>query len=51
VWTSAGVSAGIDLCLALDERDLGHDTAVGVARHLVLYMQRPGGPARCVRRT
>jgi transcriptional regulator GlxA family with amidase domain len=43
VWTSAGVSAGMDLALALVEDDHGADLAREVARWLVLFMQRPGG--------
>lgn len=43
VVTSAGVSAGIDLALALVEEDLGSDLAREVARWLVLYLKRPGG--------
>lgn len=43
VWTSAGVTAGIDLALALVEDDLGPGVARRVARHLVVYLQRPGG--------
>ncbi|MDB5982969.1 MAG: AraC family transcriptional regulator [Pseudomonas sp.] len=46
VWTSAGVSAGIDLALALVEEDLGHDLALAVARHLVVFLKRPGGQAQ-----
>lgn len=42
VWTSAGVSTGIDLSLALVERDLGTKLAGDVARRLVLQMRRPG---------
>ncbi|CAG9171234.1 GlxA family transcriptional regulator [Cupriavidus pampae] len=41
VWTSAGVTAGIDLALALVEADLGYDIALGVARQLVVYLKRP----------
>lgn len=41
--TSAGISAGIDLALAIVEDDLGADTARTVARELVMFMQRPGG--------
>jgi transcriptional regulator GlxA family with amidase domain len=41
--TSAGISAGIDLALAMVEDDLGADTARTVARELVMFMQRPGG--------
>ncbi|HDR9483155.1 TPA: helix-turn-helix domain-containing protein [Burkholderia aenigmatica] len=44
--TSAGVSAGIDLCLALVEADCGAPTALAVARELVLFMHRPGGQAQ-----
>jgi transcriptional regulator GlxA family with amidase domain len=41
IWTSAGVSAGIDLALALVEEDLGHDIALKVARRLVVFLKRP----------
>lgn len=43
VWTSAGISAGIDLALALIEEDLGRDVAASVARHLVVSHRRAGG--------
>lgn len=43
VYTSAGVSAGIDLALALVEEDLGAQVALRVARELVLFVRRPGG--------
>jgi transcriptional regulator GlxA family with amidase domain len=43
VWTAAGVSAGIDLGLALVEDDHGTEVAQTVARWLVLYLRRPGG--------
>jgi transcriptional regulator GlxA family with amidase domain len=46
VWTSAGVTAGMDLALALVADDLGADTARAVARQLVMYVQRPGGQAQ-----
>jgi transcriptional regulator GlxA family with amidase domain len=46
VWTSAGVSAGIDLALALVEADCGHDVAMQVARELVVFLKRPGGQAQ-----
>ena len=46
VYTSAGVTAGIDLALALVEADLGPGVARRVARHLVVFMQRPGGQAQ-----
>ena len=42
IWTSAGVSTGIDLALALVERDLGSRIASQIARRLVLQMRRPG---------
>jgi transcriptional regulator GlxA family with amidase domain len=44
--TSAGISAGIDLTLALVEADHGSDTARAVARELVVFMQRPGGQSQ-----
>lgn len=46
VFTSAGVSAGIDLALALVERDHGASLARAVAQRLVLFMQRPGGQSQ-----
>jgi transcriptional regulator GlxA family with amidase domain len=46
IWTSAGVSAGIDLALALVEEDLGRDMALAVARHLVVFLKRPGGQSQ-----
>ncbi len=46
VYTSAGITAGIDLCLALVEADCGAQTALSVARQLVLFMRRPGGQAQ-----
>jgi transcriptional regulator GlxA family with amidase domain len=46
VYTSAGVTAGIDLALALVEEDLGSTVATGVARGLVLFIRRPGGQAQ-----
>jgi len=42
-YTSAGVTAGIDLALALIEEDLGPAVALTVARELVVYLKRPGG--------
>jgi len=44
--TSAGVTAGIDLALALVEDDLGRDAALDVARHLVVFLRRPGNQAQ-----
>ncbi|HYL52271.1 MAG TPA: GlxA family transcriptional regulator [Acidimicrobiia bacterium] len=46
VWTSAGVTAGMDLALALVADDRGRDVALRVARQLVMYVQRPGGQAQ-----
>jgi transcriptional regulator GlxA family with amidase domain len=46
VWTSAGVTAGMDLTLALVEDDLGPEVALEVARWLVLFLKRPGGQAQ-----
>jgi transcriptional regulator GlxA family with amidase domain len=46
VWTSAGVTAGIDLALALVQKDLGHRVAMNVARELVVYLKRPGGQSQ-----
>jgi transcriptional regulator GlxA family with amidase domain len=43
VWTSAGVTAGIDLALAMIEADLGRETALAVARLYVVFRIRPGG--------
>jgi transcriptional regulator GlxA family with amidase domain len=42
IWTSAGVTTGIDMALALVEADLGAATANLIARHFVLYARRPG---------
>jgi transcriptional regulator GlxA family with amidase domain len=46
VSTSAGVTAGIDLALALVEDDLGRDAALTIARHLVMFLRRPGGQSQ-----
>ncbi|GAA2301952.1 GlxA family transcriptional regulator [Streptomyces kunmingensis] len=46
VATSAGVTAGIDLALALVEEDHGRDTALTIARHLVVFLRRPGNQAQ-----
>jgi transcriptional regulator GlxA family with amidase domain len=46
LFTSAGVSACIDLALALVEEDHGRDLAVSIARHLVTYLKRPGGQSQ-----
>ncbi len=45
-WTSAGVSAGIDLALALVTEELGGDVARQCAREVVVYYQRPGGQSQ-----
>jgi transcriptional regulator GlxA family with amidase domain len=42
-YTSAGITAGIDLCLSFVEADCGAPVALAVARNLVLFMRRPGG--------
>jgi transcriptional regulator GlxA family with amidase domain len=46
VWTSAGMTAGIDLALAMVEQDLGADVARGVAKKLVVYHRRAGGQSQ-----
>jgi transcriptional regulator GlxA family with amidase domain len=46
VWTSAGVTAGMDLALALVEEDLGRRVALEVARWLVVFVRRPGGQSQ-----
>ena len=46
IWTSAGVTAGMDLALALVEDDLGPEVALAVARLIVVFLKRPGGQAQ-----
>ena len=46
IYTSAGITAGIDLSLALVEEDLGHEAALNVARFLIMFLVRPGGQAQ-----
>lgn len=46
IWTCAGVTAGIDLALALIEGDYGYDVAMHVARYLVVYLRRPGSQSQ-----
>jgi transcriptional regulator GlxA family with amidase domain len=46
MYTSAGVTAGMDLALALVEEDHGRRIALEVARHLVLFLRRPGGQSQ-----
>ena len=46
LWTSAGVTAGIDMALAMVEADLGHAASMAVARDLVVFLKRPGSQAQ-----
>jgi transcriptional regulator GlxA family with amidase domain len=46
VWTSAGVTSGMDLSLALVEEDLDREAALTIARHLVLFLRRPGNQSQ-----
>jgi transcriptional regulator GlxA family with amidase domain len=46
LYTSAGVTSGMDLALALVEEDFGRDVALAVARQLVMFLKRPGGQAQ-----
>lgn len=46
IYTSAGVTAGIDLALALVEEDHGHKAALNIARILVMFLVRPGGQSQ-----
>ena len=46
VYTSAGVTAGMDLALALVEEDHGRELALRVARQLVMFLKRPGGQSQ-----
>jgi transcriptional regulator GlxA family with amidase domain len=46
IWSSAGVTAGMDLALALVEEDLDRDAALTIARHLVLFLRRPGNQSQ-----
>lgn len=46
IWTSAGITAGIDMTLALIAEDLGEDVARSVAQQLVVYHRRPGGQSQ-----
>ena len=46
MYTAAGVTAGIDLALAMVEDDLGRDVALAIARALVMFLRRPGGQAQ-----
>lgn len=46
LWTSAGVTAGIDMTLALIEDDFGHQVAIDTARRLVMFIKRSGGQSQ-----
>jgi transcriptional regulator GlxA family with amidase domain len=46
IWTSAGVTAGMDLSLALVEEDLDRDAALAIARRLVMFLRRPGNQSQ-----
>ncbi len=46
VWTSAGVTAGMDLSLAMVEEDLDREVALLIARHLVMFLRRPGNQSQ-----
>jgi transcriptional regulator GlxA family with amidase domain len=46
IWTSAGVTAGMDLALALVEEDIDRELALEVARAMVLFLKRPGGQSQ-----
>lgn len=43
IWSSAGITAGIDLALSIVENDLGHSMALKIAKHLVVFLKRSGG--------
>jgi transcriptional regulator GlxA family with amidase domain len=46
IWTAAGITAGMDLALALVEDDHGHDVAMATAREMVVFLKRPGGQSQ-----
>jgi transcriptional regulator GlxA family with amidase domain len=46
IWSSAGITAGIDLAIAMIEEDLGRDISHAVAQELVVYHRRPGGQSQ-----
>ena len=46
IWTSAGVTAGIDMALALIEADFGHQLSIQTARQLVMFIKRSGGQSQ-----
>lgn len=45
-WSSAGITAGMDMSLALVEEDLGREEALSIARQLVMFLMRPGGQSQ-----
>jgi transcriptional regulator GlxA family with amidase domain len=45
-WTAAGITAGIDMALAMIEQDYGHSLTLLVARNLVVFLKRPGGQSQ-----
>src|SRR5208283_2262708 len=46
IWSSAGVTAGMDLALAMVEDDLDRESALAIARRLVLFLRRPGSQSQ-----
>lgn len=46
IWTSAGVTAGVDMALAIVEEDCGHSIALQIAQELVVFLRRPGGQSQ-----
>ncbi len=46
LFTSAGVAAGVDLCLALVTEDWGHEMALRIAKRLIVYIRRDGGQSQ-----
>jgi transcriptional regulator GlxA family with amidase domain len=46
IWTSAGITAGIDMALAMVEEDYGREPALAIARNLVVFLKRPGGQSQ-----
>ena len=46
IYTSGGITAGIDLALALVEEDVGQEVMLGVARTMVVFPRRPGGQSQ-----
>ncbi|MBI1261926.1 MAG: helix-turn-helix domain-containing protein [Rhizobiales bacterium] len=45
-WSSAGITTGMDMALALIEEDLGRQAALGIARRMVMFLMRPGGQSQ-----